>query len=94
VRRVACDAPEELPSYIWDMREARLRPEFAHLYPGLTPGRWEPAARIAEAVLANVMLHKLGEAPGPDRLLDEAHFEFRGDVASDRASRGERVSDS
>src|SRR5919204_395731 len=31
------------------MREARLRPEFAHLYPGLTPGRWEPASRIAAA---------------------------------------------
>ena len=45
------------------MREARLRPEFAHLYPGLTPGRWEPASRIAEAVLANVLLHQMAEAP-------------------------------
>jgi hypothetical protein len=75
------------------MREARLRPEFAHLYPGLTPGRWEPASRIAEAVLANVLLHKMGEAPQPDRLLDEAHFEFRGGGDADRASRGDRVSD-
>src|SRR5918996_732288 len=57
------------------MREARLRPEFAHLYPGLTPGRWEPASRIAEAVLANVLLHEIGEAPLADRLLDEAHFD-------------------
>lgn len=76
------------------MREARLRPEFAHLYPGLTPGRWEPASRIAEAVLANVLLHKMGEAPLPDRLLDEAHFEFRGEVQSERSSRGKRASDS
>ncbi|HUR93249.1 MAG TPA: hypothetical protein VMY76_01610 [Gemmatimonadales bacterium] len=75
------------------MREARLRPEFAHLYPGLTPERWEPASRIAEAVLANVLLHKMGEAPFPDRLLDEAHFEFRGDVESERMSRGDRASD-
>ena len=76
------------------MREARLRPEFAHLYPGLTPGRWEPASRIAEAVLANVLLHQMGEAPLPDRLLDEAHFEFRGGGEDEREMRGERVSDS
>ncbi len=76
------------------MREARLRPEFAHLYPGLTPGRWEPASRIAEAVLANVLLHQMGEAPLPDRLLDEAHFEFRGGGDDEREMRGERVSDS
>ena len=76
------------------MREARLRPEFTHLYPGLTPGRWEPASRIAEAVLANVLLHQMGEAPLPDRLLDEAHFEFRGGGDDEREMRGERVSDS
>jgi hypothetical protein len=76
------------------MREARLRPEYAHLYPGLTPGRWEPASRIAEAVLANVLLHQMGEAPMPDRLLDEAHFEFRGGGDDEREPRGERVSDS
>ena len=76
------------------MREARLRPEFGHLYPGLTPGRWEPASRIAEAVLANVLLHQMGEAPLPDRLLDEAHFEFRGGGDDERDTRGERVSDS
>jgi hypothetical protein len=74
------------------MREARLRPEFAHLYPGLTPGRWEPASRIAEAVLANVLLHEMGEAPLQVRL-DEAHFEFRGGTEADRSSRADRRSD-
>ena len=75
------------------MREARLRPEFAHLYPGLTPGRWEPASRIAEAVLANLLLHQMGEAPLQDRL-DEAHFEFRGGVEDERGARSDRRSDS
>ena len=75
------------------MREGRLRPDFAHLYPGLTPGRWEPASRIAEAVLANVLLHEMGDAPLPDRLLDEVHFEFRGGVEPERASRDRRASD-
>jgi hypothetical protein len=74
------------------MREARLRPEFAHLYPGLTPGRWEPASRIAEAVLANLLLHEIGDAPLSNRL-DEAHFEFRGGVEPERTSRDRRTSD-
>jgi hypothetical protein len=76
------------------MREARLRPEFASLYPGLTPGRWEPAARIAEAVLANVLLHEMGEAPLPDRTLNETHFEFRGGAETERPARADRASDS
>jgi hypothetical protein len=77
------------------MREARLRPEFAELYPGLTPDRWLPAARVAEAVLANVLLQQMGEAPAIDRLLPEAHFEFRGGGAEpDRDPRATRASDS
>ena len=61
------------------MREARLRPEYAELYPELVPGQWEPAARIAEVVLARYLLQQLTDGQ-PDRALNETHFEFRGGV--------------
>jgi hypothetical protein len=70
------------------MREARLRSEFAHLYPGLTPGEWQPAGRIAEAVLANLMLQEMAEAPAAERVLPEEHFEFRGTSAPRPDRRG------
>lgn len=60
------------------MREARLRPEFAHLYPGLTPDQWESASRVAEAVLANLMLQEMADASTHERILPEEHFDFRG----------------
>ena len=50
------------------MREARLRPEYAELYPELVPGQWEPAARIAEVVLARYLLQQLTDGQ-PDRAL-------------------------
>jgi hypothetical protein len=59
------------------MREARLRAEFASLYPELTPGQWEPASRIAEVVLARFLLKQMGADP-MERALQESHFEFRG----------------
>ena len=64
------------------MREARLRPEFADLYPTLTPDQWEPAARIAEVVLARAIGRPDGAAQAPlhDRVLNEKHFEFRGET--------------
>jgi hypothetical protein len=76
------------------MREARLRPEFAQLYPALTPGEWEPAARIAEAVLANLLLREMTDSPSPDRLLPETHFEFRGGAQPARSDVRERSDDS
>ena len=74
------------------MREARLRPEYADLYPELTPGQWEPAARIAEVVLARYLLQRLTDAPG-DRALDETHFEFRGGAEPERADPRGRAAD-
>jgi hypothetical protein len=76
------------------MREARLRQKFAQLYPTLTPGEWQPAARIAEAVLANFLLHEMTDSPTPDRLLPEEHFEFRGGAEPGRGDVHERAVDS
>jgi ribosomal-protein-alanine N-acetyltransferase len=77
------------------MREARLRPEFADLYPTLTPGQWEPAARVAEVVLARLLLLEISEAPLHDRVLDEEHFEFRGETpdGAPRKPSGSRAAD-
>jgi hypothetical protein len=62
-------------------REARLRPEYAHLYPMLEPDTWESAALIAELVAAT-RLQQLEDAyVFHDRVLADAHFEFRGGSA-------------
>ncbi|HZI76293.1 MAG TPA: hypothetical protein VFD73_20195 [Gemmatimonadales bacterium] len=60
------------------LREARVRPEFAHLYPMLEPGIWAAAAMVAERVAA-VRLQQLADTYVlHDRVLTDAHFEFRG----------------
>jgi hypothetical protein len=59
-------------------REARLRPEYVSLYPGLEPGVWQDADDLAEQMLAQ---HLLRPSPGfmlSARVLPEEHFEFRG----------------
>ncbi len=59
-------------------RQARLRPEFAHLYPGIPPGEWQPAAVMADRVLAlRLQSGKAGEVLR-DRTLSGEHFEYRG----------------
>jgi hypothetical protein len=75
------------------MREVRLRPQFAHLYPELVPGQWEPAARIAEVLLARYLLRQMADSPSDDRALDETHFEFRGGAEPPRANLRERAAD-
>jgi len=59
-------------------REARLRPQYAYLYPMLEPGVWEPAVVTAERVAA-LRLQQLADTYVlHDRVLADAHFEFRG----------------
>ena len=65
-------------------REARLKPEFAHLYPGLTPGVWYKAAWLSARQFAREPSD--GGAASIARMVDENHFEFRGG----RPRRGEQ----
>lgn len=57
-------------------REARLKPEFAHLYPGLESGVWYGAAWLSARQFARNPCE--GDAASIARMLDERHFEFRG----------------
>jgi hypothetical protein len=67
------------------IRQALLRPAFAHLYPGIPANEWQPAEVMMDQVLA-VRPRELGQAPGARaRGLDGRHFEFRG-VASSGAA--------
>ena len=63
------------------IREARLRPQFAALYPGLEPGVWLPASTIGQKLL----LWHLATARTPqgERLMTDEHFEFRGGPSAD-----------
>jgi hypothetical protein len=69
------------------VREARLRPEWAGLYPGLPVGRWIVAARLVPLVLR----HRLqGERAWESarRILVDEHFEFRGGRSRDNGWAG------
>ncbi len=58
------------------IREARLKPEFAYLYPGLQPGVWMSASAIGQQLL---LWHLTAPVtPQGERLMAEEHFEFRG----------------
>ena len=58
-------------------REARLKPEFAAIYPPLVSGIWETAAEIGAKVLL-WQVQQQGTDALSMRILDERHFEFRG----------------
>jgi hypothetical protein len=59
-------------------REARLRPEFAPLYPYLQAGEWESAAVLTDRVVASTLGRPDGLFITGERALDGEHFEFRG----------------
>jgi hypothetical protein len=59
-------------------REARLRPDFAHLYPYLQAGEWESAAELTDRIVASTLGRPDGMFITGERALDAEHFEFRG----------------
>jgi hypothetical protein len=66
------------------VRQARLRTEWASLYPGLQAGRWIVASRLVPLVLR----HRLQDQPTWEftrRILVDEHFEFRGGRPRDNA---------
>jgi hypothetical protein len=57
-------------------REARLKREFAGLYPGLKPGVWYNAAWLSARLFARTPCD--GRAESMANIVNEKHFEFRG----------------
>lgn len=59
------------------VREARLRPQYAHLYPELPADTWMPASEVGATILMN-QLRSTQPFNFGERLLPDEHFEFRG----------------
>ena len=57
-------------------REARLKREFAGLYPGLKPGVWYNAAWLSAWLFSRVPCD--GRAESISTVVNERHFEFKG----------------
>jgi hypothetical protein len=71
------------------IREARLRPQYASLYPALEPGTWQAATAIGRQLL---LWHLTAPSlPDGERLMSEEHFEFRGGNPRDEAETGART---
>jgi hypothetical protein len=77
------------------VREARLRPEWADLYPGVQPDVWYVAAELVPQVLRH-RLRDQGAWEFNRRVLVDDHFEFRGGRPRDSTWTGvlSRVDDS
>jgi hypothetical protein len=61
-----------------DVRQALLKSASAHLFPGIPSGEWQPAAVMADMVLALRSSSRHDGSQGRDRILDTRHFQFRG----------------
>ena len=72
------------------LRQARLKPEFAALYPGFEAGVWRPAAEAAAQLLS--MMRTAGAA-FEERVMNERHFEFRGGLPAPRPHLRSRLAD-
>lgn len=56
-------------------RQARLKPQYAALYPGVVAGEWVPAWLLAEQLMTSADQRAQGRG---SRVCDPAHCEFRG----------------
>jgi len=65
-----------------DVRQALLKSSAAHLYPGIPPGEWQPAAVMANQVLALQSRSATAARSVRERVLDPEHFEFRGRLSA------------
>jgi hypothetical protein len=79
-----------------ERRQARLRPEFATLYPGVPVDQWRPIGELLDCVAAARL--RGGRRSGEllrGRPLDDRHFEFRGggDRPPGATGRPSRLSD-
>ncbi len=71
------------------IREARLRPQYASLYPALEAGIWQPASAIGRQLL---LWHLTASTPPEgERLMSEEHFEFRGGARRDQSEANART---
>ena len=69
------------------VREARLRAEWAALYPGLEPGVWTAAAQLVPLVLRHRLQYQ-STWEFTRRILIDEHFEFRGGRPRDHSWSG------
>lgn len=67
------------------VRELKLLPEFAHLYPGLTANVWIRGNVLAQWLAARASAQS--RATGGGRIVCDRHFEFRLAAFPDFASR-------
>ena len=66
-----------------DVREARLKEEFAAEYPGIMPEVWIPVAELARKLVER---HNQGRKVGRfTRTFDPTHFDFRGGAEARRS---------
>lgn len=70
------------------IREARLKPQFADEYPGITPDVWMPATELAQKLVQRA--HARRREGRYTRTFDPTHFEFRGGLTGVRP-RGTRT---
>jgi hypothetical protein len=70
------------------VREARLKPEYADEYPGLTPDVWISATELAQKLIERA--HSRRREGRHTRTFDPTHFEFRGGFDKQRR-RGSRT---